>query len=354
MPHRPRTGGDARGGPAGRRGVPQARPEGPARPDAPRRRSPRRPSDKAKRDRDRGPDPQGLPRQRRGRARSRARRKQREAIGKPFELEFTDAIKGETVSIKGLKGKVVVIDFWATWCGPCVAEMPKMKKLYAEYKDKGVEFIGVSLDQPKEQGGLDKLKKFVAENEIAWPQYYQGNGWESEFSKSWGINSHPLRLHRRRRRQPLLDRGPRQARDADPRAARQAGQDVGRRRAVDWKDGRPARRRWPPGDPVPSNETTEGQTIMSQSLSLELSERAFQALRLRAEAVGTSPEALAASTLEGQFGGSRPATAEEAEAARERFERHFGELGPLGPADLDNEGIDADLAREYADNHEEA
>lgn len=118
-------------------------------------------------------------------------RKQREAVGKPFELEFTDAIKGETVSIKGLKGKVVVVDFWATWCGPCVAEMPKMKKLYAEYKDKGVEFIGVSLDQPKEKGGLDKLKDFVAKNEIAWPQYYQGNFWQSEFSKGWGINSIP-------------------------------------------------------------------------------------------------------------------------------------------------------------------
>jgi thiol-disulfide isomerase/thioredoxin len=118
-------------------------------------------------------------------------RRQREQIGKPFDLEFTDAIKGSTVSIKGLKGKVVVIDFWATWCGPCVAEMPKMKKIYAEYHDKGVEFIGVSLDQPKDQGGLDKLKKFVKDNQIAWPQYYQGNGWESEFSKSWGINSIP-------------------------------------------------------------------------------------------------------------------------------------------------------------------
>ncbi len=118
-------------------------------------------------------------------------RKQRAAIGKPFDLEFTEAIKGETVSIKGLKGKVVVLDFWATWCGPCVAEMPTMKKLYAEYKDKGVEFIGVSLDQPKDQGGLDKLKKFVAENEIAWPQYYQGDGWNSEFSKNWGINAIP-------------------------------------------------------------------------------------------------------------------------------------------------------------------
>jgi thiol-disulfide isomerase/thioredoxin len=117
--------------------------------------------------------------------------RQFDAVGKPFELAFTDAITGSEVSIKALKGKVVVVDFWATWCGPCVAEMPTMKKLYAEYKDKGVEFIGVSLDQPKEQGGLDKLKEFVAKNEITWPQYYQGNFWQSEFSSSWGINAIP-------------------------------------------------------------------------------------------------------------------------------------------------------------------
>lgn len=114
-----------------------------------------------------------------------------EKIGKPFELAFENAVDGKPVSIAGLKGKVVVVDFWATWCGPCVAEMPRMKKLYAKYHDQGVEFIGVSLDQPKDQGGLEKLKKFVAENEITWPQYYQGNGWESKFSSDLGINSIP-------------------------------------------------------------------------------------------------------------------------------------------------------------------
>jgi thiol-disulfide isomerase/thioredoxin len=114
-----------------------------------------------------------------------------DAIGKPFDLAFTDAITGKKISVQDdLKGKVVVIDFWATWCGPCVAEMPKNKELYAKYKDKGVEFIGVSLDQPPPDG-LKALKAFVAENAIPWPQYYQGNYWDSEFSKSWGIDSIP-------------------------------------------------------------------------------------------------------------------------------------------------------------------
>jgi len=121
----------------------------------------------------------------------RGDRHQSESVGKPFELEFTDAMSGSTVSMKSLKGRVVVIDFWATWCGPCVAEIPHMKELYAKYRGQGVEFIGVSLDQPKEKGGLDSLKKYVKENGIEWPQYYQGNDWESEFSMGWGVLAIP-------------------------------------------------------------------------------------------------------------------------------------------------------------------
>ena len=114
-----------------------------------------------------------------------------EGVGKPFELEFQNAVDGETIDLAAKKGTIFVIDFWATWCGPCVAEMPHMKELYAEYKAQGVEFIGVSLDQPEDKGGLEKLLTYVKDNEVPWPQYYQGNGWESEFSTSWGINSIP-------------------------------------------------------------------------------------------------------------------------------------------------------------------
>ena len=91
-------------------------------------------------------------------------RHQRESVGKPFDLEFTDAVSGSKVSMRKLKGKVVVVDFWATWCGPCVAEIPRMKELYAKYRNEGVKFIGVSLDEPRERGGLDSLKKFVKDN----------------------------------------------------------------------------------------------------------------------------------------------------------------------------------------------
>jgi uncharacterized protein (TIGR03067 family) len=118
-------------------------------------------------------------------------RHQRESIGKPFKLEFTDAVNGRTVSTSKLNGKILVIDFWATWCGPCVAEVPHLKELYAKYNDQGVEFIGVSLDLPEERGGLESLRKFIKENEVPWPQYYQGNGWESAFSRTWDIKAIP-------------------------------------------------------------------------------------------------------------------------------------------------------------------
>ena len=125
--------------------------------------------------------------------------RQRKGIGQPFELQFNDAISGRPVSMKQLRGKVVVVDFWATSCGPCVRAMPELKRLYAQYHDQGVEFIGVSQDLPEEDGGLEALKAFVAKEQIPWPQFYEGRDPHAlltgsalgDFSESWGIEGIP-------------------------------------------------------------------------------------------------------------------------------------------------------------------
>lgn len=129
----------------------------------------------------------------------RGQERQRERIGQPFELEFTDAISGRTVSMKQFRGKIVVVDFWATSCGPCRREIPELKRLYAQYHDQGVEFIGVSQDGPEEDGGFAELKSFVAKEQIPWPQFYEGHDSSAlltgsavnDFSESWGIDGIP-------------------------------------------------------------------------------------------------------------------------------------------------------------------
>jgi thiol-disulfide isomerase/thioredoxin len=80
-------------------------------------------------------------------------------------------LAGEPLSIAKFKGKVVLVDFWATWCGPCRGELPNVLAAYKKYHDKGFEIIGISLDRDE-----NALKSFIKENGMVWPQYFDGLG----------------------------------------------------------------------------------------------------------------------------------------------------------------------------------
>ncbi|HEX4083872.1 MAG TPA: TlpA disulfide reductase family protein [Chthoniobacteraceae bacterium] len=103
----------------------------------------------------------------------------------PLNLHFT-AVDGTPVDLSKMRGKVVLIDFWATWCGPCKLEVPNVVETYRKLHDKGFEIIGISLDQDK-----DSLLKYTAANGMTWPQYFDGKGWQNEISSSFAIQQIP-------------------------------------------------------------------------------------------------------------------------------------------------------------------
>ncbi len=97
-------------------------------------------------------------------------------------------LKGQDLDLAQFKGKVTMIDFWATWCGPCVAELPNVIANYKKYNKLGFEIIGISLDNEKDK---EKLEKFIASHDMPWRQFFDGQGWKNEVATLYGIHSIP-------------------------------------------------------------------------------------------------------------------------------------------------------------------
>jgi thiol-disulfide isomerase/thioredoxin len=123
-------------------------------------------------------------------AQIKGQRKMKDAVGKPVELAGT-TVDGSKFTTKDWKGKVILVDFWATWCGPCIQELPRVKKIYLDQHAKGLEILGVSCDSDAAElkGFLDKNK------DMPWPQLFDKEQnpkleW-SPLAKEWGINAIP-------------------------------------------------------------------------------------------------------------------------------------------------------------------
>ena len=106
-------------------------------------------------------------------------------VGDEMKIAFTD-LNGKEIDLEKMKDKVILVDFWATWCGPCIAEMPNVTAAYETYKDKGFEVVGISLDEDKAA-----VVKFIADNKMPWHQFVDGKGWENELAQRFGIRSIP-------------------------------------------------------------------------------------------------------------------------------------------------------------------
>jgi peroxiredoxin len=111
--------------------------------------------------------------------------KRLDRVGKPAPAFVAADIQGQPVRMAGLRGKYVLIDFWATWCAPCINELPRLQAAYQSYKDAGFEIIGVSLDESK-----SAVVDFVKARKLPWPQIHNSGG-TVDLVDAFGVSSIP-------------------------------------------------------------------------------------------------------------------------------------------------------------------
>jgi thiol-disulfide isomerase/thioredoxin len=112
-----------------------------------------------------------------------------DSFRKTVNMQFT-AVDGREVDLANMRGKVVLVDFWSTWCGPCVAELPRVKSAYDKFHSQGFEVIGVSCDTDKE-----RLNAYLKEKGISWPQYFDGKHQDdNKLTVEFGVDGIPHML----------------------------------------------------------------------------------------------------------------------------------------------------------------
>jgi peroxiredoxin len=108
------------------------------------------------------------------------------AVGnKPMPFSV-DGLDGKKITLADYKGKVVLLDFWATWCMPCKVEMPNVIRIHKKFNKKGFEIIGISLDNDKAA-----VEKYIKDNEMIWPQFFDGKGWRNTVAEQYRVRSIP-------------------------------------------------------------------------------------------------------------------------------------------------------------------
>lgn len=95
-------------------------------------------------------------------------------------------VKGDSIALSDYRGKIVLLDFWATWCGPCLPEIPHLKSIQAKHPEKELQIIGIALEDDP-----GKLMKFLAEKEMNWPHVLQSGRWKDELSGLFNITGIP-------------------------------------------------------------------------------------------------------------------------------------------------------------------